>query len=280
MLAIREAWRSSSRAPLLSALSICTIAFSLFAFGLFGLLALNIRESLLLLEERVQIRVFLDDEVTTAQAMDLMDDVRLMPEVSEVVYVSQAEALQRAREQMGEFRDVFESDFLPSSLNVSLQEGMRDPVTVQRVAARLSAERGVEDAFYGEEMVAQIFRLRNIAAAIGIALGTLFAFIAVMIIAATIRMSVLARANEIGIMRLVGATDWFIRKPFLLDGVVKGLLGGGLALLLSWAVHSAVNRIYESTFFDWRMAAAGVAAGGLLGLLGSMLSVGRQLRRI
>ena len=280
MLAIREAWRSTSRAPLLSILSICTIAFSLFAFGLFGLLALNIRESLLVLEERVEIRVFLDDEVTSAQAMDLMDAVRLMPEVSDVVYVSRADALQRAREEMGEFRDVFESDFLPASLNVSLQEGMRDPATVQRVAERLSAERGVEDALYGEEIVQQIFRLRNIAGVIGIALGTLFAFIAVIIIGATIRMSVLARAHEIGIMRLVGATDWFIRKPFLLDGLVKGLVGGGLALLLSWAVHNAVSRVYEATFFDWRMAAAGVAAGGMLGLLGSRLSVGRQLRRI
>lgn len=280
MLAIREAWRSSRRAPLLSALSICTIAFSLFAFGLFGLLALNIRESLLLLEDRVEIRVFLEDEVTTAQAMDLMDVVRLMPEVSEVVYVSRAEALARAREQMGEFRDVFESDFLPASLNVSLQQGMHDPATVERVANRLGAERGVEDALYGEEMVAQIFRLRNIAAAIGIALGALFALIAIMIIGATIRMSVLAREREIGIMRLVGATDWFIRRPFLLDGIIKGLLGGGLALLLSWAVHNAVNRIYETTFFDWQMAVAGVVAGGLLGLIGSMLSVGRQLRRI
>lgn len=281
MLALREAWRSTSRSPLLSILSVATMAFSLFAFGIFGLVALNIRDALVTLEERVEVRVFLNDNVTYASAVQLMDRVKVMPEVAQVDYVSREAALERAREELGEFRDVFESDFLPTSVEVRLHEGSRDPATVQRVAVQLEGESGVEEVRYGEDWVAQLHRIRNLATAIGLALGAVFALIAVIIIGATIRMSVLARAREIGIMRLVGATDWFIRRPFLLDGLMKGLAGGALALLLTWGAHRLVNQyVIETVFFDWRTASIGIAAGGLLGLLGSMLSIGRHLKKV
>lgn len=281
MLAAREAWRSVRRAPLLSVLSVATIAFSLFAFGMFGLVAVNIREALRQLEERVEIRVFLQDDVSHAAAVEMMDRVKVMPEVADVRYVSREEALERARAELGEFRDVFEADFLPTSIEVRLRNGYRDPVTVERVAILLQAERGVEDVRYGEDWVAQLHRIRSLATAIGLALGAVFALVAIIIIGATIRMNVLARAREIGIMRLVGATDGFIRRPFLLDGLLKGVLGGVLALLLAWLAHLAVNHfVIRTVFFDWRMIAVGVAAGAALGLVGSMVSVGRHLRRV
>ena len=281
MLTLREAWRSTSRSPLLSILGVATIAFSLFAFGIFGLVALNIREALVNLEERVEVRVFLNDDVTYANAVELMDRVKVLPEVAQVDYVSREAALTRAREELGEFRDVFESDFLPTSVEVRLHEGARDPATVERVAVQLEGERGVEEVRYGEDWVEKLHEIRNLATAIGLALGAVFALIAIIIIGATIRMSVLARAREIGIMRLVGATDWFIRRPFLLDGLMKGLMGGLLALLMTWGAHRLVNQyVIETVFFDWRTAAVGIAAGATLGLLGSMLSIGRHLRRI
>lgn len=281
MIAVREAWRSARRAPLLSALSVATIAFSLFAFGMFGLVALNIREALQQLEERVEIRVFLDDDVSSAAAVELMDRVKLMPEVAQVDYISREEALSRARAELGEFRDVFEADFLPTSVEVRLHEGHRNPTTLERVVVQLESERGVEEVRYGEDWVQQLHDIRKLATGIGIALGGVFALIAVIIIGATIRMSVLSRAREIGIMRLVGATDWFIRRPFLLDGLIKGVLGGALALLMTWGAHLAINRlVIETVFFDWRTAAFGVAAGATLGLFGSALSVGRHLRKV
>jgi cell division transport system permease protein len=101
------------------------------------------------------------------------------------------------------------------------------------------------------------------------------------IIGATIRMSVLARAREIAIMRLVGATDGFIRRPFLLDGFAKGVLGGALALLLTWLAARVVSEYVVTThFFDARLAALGVLGGAAIGLVGSLLAVGRHLRRV
>jgi cell division transport system permease protein len=94
-------------------------------------------------------------------------------------------------------------------------------------------------------------------------------------------MSVLARAREISIMRLVGATDAFVRLPFLVDGLLKGVLGGLLALLLTWGASVVISRnLIQTAFFDARLATLGVIGGALIGLLGSAVSVGRQLRRV
>ena len=101
------------------------------------------------------------------------------------------------------------------------------------------------------------------------------------IIGSTIRMAVLARAREISIMRVVGATDGFIRSPFLIEGVLKGTLGGLLALLMTWLANSLMGRfVFSAEFFDAKYAVAGVAAGALIGLLGSAFSVGRHLREV
>jgi cell division transport system permease protein len=101
------------------------------------------------------------------------------------------------------------------------------------------------------------------------------------IIGATIRMTVLARAREIAVMRLVGATDGFIRRPFLLDGFVKGVTGGLLALGLTWVATLLVSRyVVQTEFFSPGVAALGVAAGAVIGLFGSLFSVGRHLRRV
>ena len=125
----------------------------------------------------------------------------------------------------------------------------------------------------------KLYRLRNIAGVAGIALGLTFAIVAVIIIGATIRMAVLARAREIAIMRLVGATDGFIRRPFLIEGFIKGLLGGIGALILTSLAHQAMSRwVISAAFFDARLATLGIVGGALLGLLGSALSVGRHLR--
>jgi len=281
VLAAREALTASRRAPLLSVLSVVTIAFSLFAFGLFGLAAINIREALEQVEERVEVRGFVAQGTDIESVAAAIKDVGEFPEVARVNYVSEEQALQRARREMGEFADVFESGVLPASIEVNLRQGMRTPDNVSSVATRMRTYQFIDDVRYGEEWVEKLYRLRNIATVAGIALGLAFAAVAVIIIGATIRMAVLARAEEISIMRLVGATDMFIRLPFLLDGVVKGTLGGLLALLFIWLAHRTVNEYFLKTvFFDRELVFLGIVGGAVLGVLGSLVSVGRHLRRI
>lgn len=278
---LREAGRAVRRTPLLSVLSVTTIAFSLFAFGLFGLVAVNMHQALEEVEARVEIRAFLVDGTPPGSTAAASNDIAGFPEVATVVYVSQADALVQAREELGEFSDVFESGFLPASLDVSLKQGFRDPASVQRVAGRLSAYEFIEDVRYGDDWIVKLYNIRNITTATGIVLGAAFAVVAMIIIGATIRMTVLARTREIAVMRLVGATDGFIRRPFLLDGFIKGLLGGLLALGMTWVAARLVTEyVVDVTFFEPRIAALGIAGGALIGLIGSRLSVGRHLRRV
>jgi cell division transport system permease protein len=278
---VREALTASRRAPLLSVLGVVTIAFSLFAFGLFGLVAINIRKALEQVEERVEVRAFVSDSTDIESVAAAMKDIGEFPEVLRVDYVSKEKALERARKEMGEFADVFEAGVLPASIEVHLRSGMRDPTTVKSVADRIRTYHFIDDVRYGEEWVEKLYRLRNIATVAGIALGVAFAAVAIIIIGATIRMTVLARAKEISIMRLVGATDMFIRLPFLIDGLVKGVFGGLLALLFVWIANRVVNEYFIQTiFFDREMIFVGVLGGAFMGIMGSLVSVGRHLRRV
>lgn len=281
MRSVREALTASRRAPLLSALGVVTIAFSLFAFGLFGLVAINIRKALDQVEERVEVRAFVSDSTDIESVAAAMKDIGEFPEVLRVDYVSQEKALERARKEMGEFADVFEAGVLPASIEVHLRPGMRSPANVRSVADKMKTYQFIDDVRYGEEWVEKLYRLRNIATVSGIALGVAFAAVAIIIIGATIRMTVLARAKEISIMRLVGATDMFIRLPFLIDGLVKGVAGGLLALVFVWIANRVVNEYFMQTiFFDRQMMFLGVVGGAVMGIAGSLVSVGRHLRRI
>lgn len=280
-LAAREALLGFRRAPMLSVLSITTIAFSLFAFGLFSLVALNIRNTLRSLESRVEIRAFLAEGTTAEAIAEAMGAIGSYPEVARVEYVSPEQALERARRELGEFRDVFEAGFLPASIDVRLREGARDPNTVKQVAAKIGALALVDDVRFGEEWVQKLYSIRNVATAAGIILGLAFAAVSIIVIGATIRMAVMARSREISIMRLVGATDSFIRRPFLIEGFVKGVLGGALALGLTWFAASLISRYFIQTeFFDARLAVLGLLGGAVIGVVGSAVSVGRQIRRV
>ena len=282
-LILRETFLAFRRAPLLSALSITTIAFSLFVFGLFGLVAVNIERAIGSVAERVEVVAYLArgtpiETITLAQT-----DIEAFPEVEHVEYVTEEQALARARRDLTEFRDVFQdlqSNPLPASLDVRLKPPFRDAAHVAEVATRLQAFGFVDDVRYGRDWVEKLDRLRDIAGAVGSAVGAAFALVAIIIIGTTIRMAVLQRSREIAIMRLVGATDAFIRMPFLLEGLLKGLLGGVLALGLSAAAWALVDSLYRAHFFTPAQAVAGVVAGGLLGLIGSAASVGRHLRSV
>jgi cell division transport system permease protein len=284
-LVLRETFLAFRRAPLLSALSITTIAFSLFVFGLFGLVAVNLNIAMRGVAERVEIVAYLRRGTPVEAVTMAMADIEAFPEVDNVEHVTQAEALSRARRELREFQDIFqdvESNPLPASLEVKLKPAFRNAEHATQVADRLKSFAFVEDVRYGRDWVEKLDSLRNLAGAVGFVIGLAFAAVSVIIIGTTIRMAVLQRSREIAIMRLVGATDGFIRMPFLLEGLVKGVFGGGAALLLTygiWAIASA-RLNFSATFFDMPQALLGVAAGGLIGLLGSLVSVGRHLRNV
>jgi len=287
-LLTREALLSFRRAPLLSVLSITTIAFSLFTVGLFGLVALNLQQALRGLEERVEIVSFILRGTPSEAIAVATQDIASFPEVQDVGYVSEEEALQRARAELVEFRDAYRDlqvNPLPASIEVRLKDGFRDAATVERVAQRLKGFGFIDDVRYGREWVQKLDYLRNLTGLVGLVIGMAFAAVAVVIIGVTIRLTILQRAREISIMRLVGATNWFIRGPFLLEGALKGLLGGLLSLALCYGGYLLFRDSTGGTFggllfFRPQHMLLLVVFGVLLGLAGSLVSVGRHLKNV
>ncbi len=279
---VREAVVATRRSSLLSALSVTTIAFSLFALGLFGLVAVNIRSALAKVEERVEIRAFASDDAAIDAIVLGAGEISRFPEVAAAEVITPEAALAKARRELKEFEDVFEGALLPASIDIRLRPGHRDPATVRRIARRIRQYEFIDDVRFGEEWVTRLHQLRNIAGAAGVVLGLAFAAVSVIVIGATIRMTVLARSNEIAIMRLVGATDGFIRRPFLVEGFLKGVVGGALALLLTWGATRLIEGYlrFDTVFFDPGLAAAGIAFGALIGIAGTALSERRHLRAV
>jgi len=287
-LLTREALLSFKRAPLLSVLSVTTIAFSLFTVGLFGLVAINLREALKGLEERVEIVAYIFRGTPSETIAIATQDISAFPEVRDVNYVSEEEALRRARADLVEFRDAYRDlqvNPLPASIELRMKEGYGDAATVGRVAERLKGFGFIDDVRFGREWVQKLDHLRNLTGLVGLVIGLAFAAVAVVIIGVTIRLTILQRAREISIMRLVGATDWFIRGPFLLEGALKGLLGGLLSLVLCYAGYLLFRDRSGGTlsgliFFRPQELVLIIVFGVLLGLGGSMVSVGRHLRHV
>lgn len=279
---IREALAAFRRAPTLTVLSAAMIGLSLFVVGLFGIAAHNVRRVLDTVESRVQVVAYLRDG-TAPDAVELaLSEIRAYPEVLETLYISREQALEIARQELTEFRELFadvEENPLPASFEVRLRPGQRAPDIVSKVAERIATYPFVEDVRYGREWVDKVFLLRRIAGAAAIVVGGAFAAVAVLIIGSAIRLAIFARRDEIAIMRLVGARDGFIKRPFLLEGLITGLLGAGLALSLTYATYKVVfSSIFAIEWVPDTWVAAGLAAGGILGTLASSLALRRHLR--
>ncbi len=284
MRSLREATRGMRRAPLLSGLSIAAIGLSLFVIGLFALTAHNIDEALTGVESRVEVVAYLE-EGAAEQIVDVArSEIEGFPEVEEVRYISKVEALFEASRELTEFSDVFsdlEVNPLPASFELRMREGFRTPEDVERVAERLRGYDFVEEVRYGREWLDRVFALRRIAGGAALALGSAFALGAILLIGTAVRMAVLARSREIAIMQTVGATDAYIRRPFLVEGFLTGVAGGLLALGLTWAVYAVVDRtMLELSWIPdlWVLVGLLIAAG--LGVVAAGRGVRKEIRRI
>ncbi|HEX2168185.1 MAG TPA: FtsX-like permease family protein, partial [Longimicrobiales bacterium] len=174
-----------------------------------------------------------------------------------------------------------ETNPLPASLEISLHGGQADASVIRSVASRIRGMPVVEEVQFGEDWVDKVYVLRRIAGLAMLTLGLGFAAVAALIIGAAIRMAVFARRDEIVIMRLVGATDAFIRRPFVIEGMITGIIGALLALLGTWAVFRLLSgSVVELTWIPRSWLIAGVAAGTVVGLLASMVAVRRHLGEI
>ena len=291
------AWRLSRRAavnlwraPLPSLVSVLTIGLSLFIGASFVLGLQAARELLTSWGAQASVTLYLDKNTSDAQAQLLKRQAEEQAGDAQVTYVDRAMALQRLRGDMGDLSGALEGltqNPLPPSLEIT-PRGSLPPAGVRVLAAQLGQLPGVAEVEYGREWLDKLEALGRGLRAFGA--GALFIVLgaALLVVANTIRLAVYARRDEIEIMKLVGATDGYVRAPFLLEGALQGLIGAGMAAGAVVAVqHWLLPRAQQAFAFASGMpaphllplhAAALLGIGTLVGLFGSWLAVARFLR--
>ena len=282
--AVREAFAAFRRAPLLTGLSAAMVGLALFVVGLFSLATYNLRQALSTLEERVEVVAYVRDGTPLEEVERARSGIEALPTVESVHHVTKDEALRTARSELPEISELssdLEVNPFPASLEIRLAEGSRSSENVEEIAEDLAVYPFVEDVRSGREWVEKLFLIRRIGAVTSAVIGGAFAVVATLIIGTVIRIAIFARRDEIQIMRLVGATHGFIRRPFLLEGAITGFLGGLLAAALTWSTWWAVNRfLFEIEWIPVEWLLAGLGAGVLFGAVASGLALRRHLREV
>ena len=281
----REVLLSMIRKRWMTFASIGTVAVSLFVLGVFLILVMNMNKMASSLESQVQISVYINDELPEAGRKEIERMTRDMKSVTAIEYVPREKALKILQERLGENKKILdalgESNPLPNSFLVTVGNAE----DVKKTAALIADLYGVEEVKYGQDVAANLFELTHLIRFFGLILMALLLFATVFIISNTIRLTVFARRKEIAIMKYVGATDWFIRWPFILEGVGLGIIGGGVSAIILRSFYSAmITKIYESlAFFPMveqypfmnYLTIALIVAGIFIGILGSTVSLKR-----
>lgn len=283
-----EALDSIRKNGVMSFASVSTVALTLFVLAVFAVIALNVQHMTSILESQVQVVAYLKEDFDRARKDDVVRTVRFLDGVADVRYVTKEEALERLRKQFGEQADLLDAVAEDNPLVDSLEVRLDSPAVAEGVVAKLQAVDGVDKVGYRRDTVRRLHSVATALRALGTALAGLLAFATVLIVSNTIRISVFARRREIGIMKLVGATDWFIRWPFLMEGAVLGLAGALLAAVAvsagyAWLVEK-VNSILPfipvipPMPFLFDISKGLLLAGTFLGAMGSLLSLRRHLK--
>lgn len=247
---IRETFISLKRNNWMSFASISTVALSLLILGMFLIIVLNLNHMAGTLESQVQVNVYLEDELSDEEMKEIGDQIRKLPDIEEISFIDKAAAMERLKERLGDQQSLLEaledSNPLPNSFEVKLKQ----PELVKDTAKAVSAFEGVESATYGQDIVEKLFELTRMVRIVGFFIIVFLAFATLFIISNTIRLTVFARRKEIGIMKYVGATNWFIRWPFLMEGMALGFIGAIVATVILRNLYSTLTaQIYQTMAF-------------------------------
>ena len=285
---IKEAIKSMRRNGLMSLASISTVTLSLFILGVFACGVVNLNNLASHLESQVQISIYLKDNLTTPQVMELGKKLKALPELKDIEFVTKDEAMKRFKERLGEQQQLVDSLDGHNPLPTSYVLTFNTPDQVKSTEEIVSKYPEVESAHYGQDVIEQIFEVTKIIRIGGIVLIAFLAGATLFIISNTIRLTVFARRKEIGIMKYVGATNWFIRWPFVLEGMFLGAIGGAIAGVATWQFYRYITMEVISNFafmplvpmmpFIYQLSASLVGIGIVVGAIGSTISLKQYMK--
>jgi cell division transport system permease protein len=287
---IVRALRNMRQSPVLSAAAVFTVGVALALLAFFAIAVLNVQRLTASWASELAIVAYLEQPPDSAGLNRLLGEIRGYAEIADVKYISRQEAMQRFRQRLAKDADLLDGlgpDLLPASLEIRLKPEHRAQTAT--VVARLERNPALSELHYGREWLERLEAFLTLLRTLGAGLGGFLVLAALVIVANTIKLTLYARQDELEAMTLVGATAMFIKLPYLIEGGLQGLLGGVVALLVSFAAYSLVLReslgsILLLTGIDtihflppaWQVAV--VVAGALIGVLGSLFALRKFVR--
>lgn len=287
-----DALKSLKRNKTISTAAAATVAATLFILGICLLVLLNVKTGISDVRSKVQVQVYFKDDITIAQQQDVLNDLTKVSGITGIEFQSKNDALSKFKNQLG-------------SENKSLVEGMdRNPMPTSYIISLSDADYasnvvkalknknggtldGIEKVQDGRELINKITTITNTIQWVGIAIFIILAGVSLFLIANTIKLTVYSRRREIGIMKYIGATDWFIRFPFVIEGMIIGIIGSIVTIIVTYNLYKvAYNKIrssfltmnivrpsYVLTFMSWEF----ILAGMFIGALGSIVVIRKFL---
>jgi cell division transport system permease protein len=290
----KKAFQGIREALVLHLLTIGTICISLVIFGAFLMILHNLNLWVVAWgESRIQVTAYLKKGVSMADVRLLQKDIRDFREVKAIRFISEAEALSRLKDDLGPQAGILEGlkdNPLPASLDVSLRKDYRTSEAMEKLALRLKSLDGIDEVLYGQEWMQRLLSFINLLKVMGVGIGGLLMFAVIFIISNTIKLTVFTRLEEIEIMRLVGATEVFIKAPFIIEGMIQGLLGALFAIGALFGLYLATIPAFEAypqisligirlDFLPWNRILHICLGGIAVGIFGSFISLIRFIKQ-
>lgn len=278
---------SMKRNKVMSFASMTTVAASLFIFGVFMLMVLNVNQIVTNVEDSIEIKAFLKEDLSTIKEKEIENKIKSIEGVKEITYESQEEALKKFENQLGEKKGLAtglqEENPLPASFIIKVNS----PSNVSAISSQIKGIDGIDMVKDGQQTVDMIIKISRFIKILSIVLMIILGVISISLISNTIKLTVFARKREIGIMKYIGATDWFIRWPFVLEGMLLGFFGAIIAIAVLSAGYEYVFKTVSTSNFlfsllpskqiipslIWDFIIIGVVLGGF----GSTISIKKFL---
>lgn len=269
----------------LTAITVVTIALSILIAAAFALFFINAGDVLNIWQKGIRMMVYLKPDTSDAGRLDTKYRLQSIAGVQETRFISKQEAMRKLKQQMAHYSallDNLKENPLPDAFEVTVKPMARNSTELSFLAERIGALSTVEEVEYGQQWIQRFSNIINLFRLAGYGIGTLFFMATVFIVANTIRLVLYSRRDEIEIMRLVGATDRFIKIPFYLQGMIQGGFGTLLGLLVllagyySLTTHfsqSASSQLIVLRFFSPSHCAAITCGGIMVGWLGCWVSL-------
>lgn len=283
---IREGVANLGRAKFAAFASTSAITVALVLIGIFAVVGYEAQVvSNMLREQAGEMEIFIERNASESAQEALHARVKTLPGVAGTEYISHDEAADIFRREFGEEASLFEDPtFLPASIRIEVDPTHANPDSMSQMAAAIDEWRSVDEVVFNRDLLVRVAQNRRLVSAIGIALGCIVVLASVFLVANTIRLTIYARRLLIRTMKLVGATDQFVRRPFLVEGVMQGLLGGGVAAGVVWGLYRLFRQQMDQgplpLFLEITLIGGLVAAGILLGWFGSYFAARRFIQNI